>query len=108
MNSCLSMKSFASSLTITLSSEYDSNMTNRSFCHKYVAQASQSFAEQMFNRHKKTPAAAGVERFYFTTRKPGRLGAEPEGETGSGLDGDGVVGSGAGGCGFCSGSNIIP
>jgi len=54
------MKRSVSPLTITLASEYDSNMTNENFCHKYVAQASQSFTEQIFIRHKKTPAAAGV------------------------------------------------
>jgi hypothetical protein len=99
------MERFASPLTITLSSEYDSNMTDENFCHKYVAQASQFFTVLKM----KTPAAAGVGKYYFTTRNPGRLGAEPEGDIGSGLgDVGGVVGAGAGGCGFCSGSNIMP
>ena len=57
----------------------------------------------------KTPAAAGVRDDYLTTRNPGRLGTEPDGEIGLGLgDGGGFVGAGSGGCGFCSGSNIMP
>lgn len=94
-------------MTITLSSEYDSNMTSKNFCHKYVAQASQFLRCAILYKGRKTPAAAGVKGFYFTTRNPGRLGAVPEGDIGSGLGEVGGV-AGAGGCGFCSGSNIIP
>ena len=55
----------------------------------------------------KTPAVAGVDKNYFTTRNPGRLGGAPEGDADSDL-GEAGGEAGAGGCGFCSGSNIMP
>ncbi len=73
----------------TLSGECDSNVTTADSWSQICRTTVTNWGA------KKTPAEAGVGG-YLTTRKPGRFGVFPDGETGSGLVGVGGV-SGAGG-----------